>query len=273
MAYNGGSVGGIVFSPLWVAAIGALGFPLAALVIALAMAVTVWVLASTLFSRTPAGMGVQPDGDAEGAPVAVAAAVTAEPLPGRLLWRNVRFVTLAAAMALGLFAQIGLVAHLFSLLSPALGAQQAGLAMSLVTVLAIVGRMVLGWVLPRGIDRRMVGAVNYAAQMLGSLAFIAAAGSNVPLLLLGVVLFGCGFGSATSLPPLIAQTEFSARDVSRVVSLIVGISQAFYAFAPAAFGLIRQIVPDVGGAAPWLYAAAALVQALAICALMSGRSR
>ena len=32
MAYNGGSVGGIVFSPLWVAAIAGLGFPLAAVV-------------------------------------------------------------------------------------------------------------------------------------------------------------------------------------------------------------------------------------------------
>ena len=30
MAYNGGSIGGVIFSPLWVAAIGALGFPLAA---------------------------------------------------------------------------------------------------------------------------------------------------------------------------------------------------------------------------------------------------
>ena len=43
-------------------------------------------------------------------------------------------------MALGLFAQIGLVAHLFSLLVPALGAQQAGLAMGLATALAIAGR-------------------------------------------------------------------------------------------------------------------------------------
>ena len=30
MAYNGASIGGVIFSPLWVAAIGALGFPLAA---------------------------------------------------------------------------------------------------------------------------------------------------------------------------------------------------------------------------------------------------
>ena len=36
-------------------------------------------------------------------------------------------------MAIGLFAQIGLIAHLFSLLVPALGAQYAGLAMGVAT--------------------------------------------------------------------------------------------------------------------------------------------
>jgi MFS family permease len=36
-AYNGGSVGGVIFSPLWVAAIGALGFSNAAAAIALVM--------------------------------------------------------------------------------------------------------------------------------------------------------------------------------------------------------------------------------------------
>jgi MFS family permease len=37
MAYNGGSIGGVIFSPLWVAAIGALGFPVAAVFLAAAL--------------------------------------------------------------------------------------------------------------------------------------------------------------------------------------------------------------------------------------------
>src|SRR5262249_36342710 len=51
MAYNGGSVGGVVFSPLWVAAIDTLGFPAAAASIGAVMALTMWVLADLLFSR------------------------------------------------------------------------------------------------------------------------------------------------------------------------------------------------------------------------------
>ena len=82
-------------------------------------------------------------------------------------------------------------------------------------------------------------------------------------MLLGVVLFGAGFGNATSLPPLIAQVEFVKEDVARVVGLIVGISQGGYAFAPALFGLIRELAPHAAGAAPHLFLAAALVQGLA----------
>jgi hypothetical protein len=277
MAYNGGSIGGVIFSPLWVAAIGVLGFPLAAAAIGLVVALTMWVLADLVFSRTPEKMGLTPDGDAPGTQPAPLTSPTARPLPGALLWRDRKFITLAAGMAFGLFAQIGLVAHLFSLLSPALGAQQAGLAMGLATALAIAGRTVIGWAMPLGADRRLVACAGYGVQLAGSIVLIVAAGTGVPLLILGVVLFGIGFGNSTSLPPLIAQVEFVKDDVMRVVALIVGISQGAYAFAPAAFGLIRELAPHVAdaapGAAPFLLAAAALVQALAMCAFLAGRGR
>ena len=96
-------------------------------------------------------------------------------------------------MGLGLFAQIGLVAHLFSLLVPALGAQRAGLAMGLVTVLAITGRSLLAWMMPSGADRWLAACAGYALQLAGSLTLVTAAGTSVPLILLGVVLFGAGF--------------------------------------------------------------------------------
>jgi hypothetical protein len=277
MAYNGGSIGGVIFSPLWVAAIAMLGFPLATAAIGAVMAVTMWVLAEAVFSRTPQQTGLMPDGDALGTPAVSITSADARPLPGAMLWRSRRFLTLAAGMGLGLFAQIGLIAHLFSLLVPALGAQRAGLAMGLVTALAIAGRSLLAWVMPMGADRRLVACMGYALQLTGSLTLAAAAGDSVPLLLVGVVLFGAGFGNATSLPPLIAQVEFVTEDVTRVVGLIVGISQGGYAFAPALFGLIRELAPAAAGAAagaaPYVFVTAALVQALAIAAFLAGRRR
>ena len=270
MAYNGASIGGVLFSPLWVAAIAQVGFPAAAAGIGLVTVVVMWLLADLLFRATPESLGLAPDGPAVAAAPAAASVPPVAPLPGRALWRDIRFATLAAGMALGLFAQIGLIAHLFSLLVPALGAQYAGLAMGFATICAIAGRTLAGWLMPANADRRRVSCLAYAIQIVGSLVFILAAGENVPLLLLGVALFGSGIGNATSLPPLIAQVEFAREDVARVVALIVAIAQASYAFAPAAFGLVRDLTQTTPGVAPLFFAAAAIVQGLAIIAFLVG---
>jgi MFS family permease len=269
MAYNGGSIGGVVFSPLWVAAIGVLGFPAAAATIGAVAVVTIWILADLLFARTPEQMGLCPDGDAATPAAAPVAASLAPPLTGPSLWRDPTFLTLAAGMGFGLFAQIGLIAHLFSLIAPALGAQPAGWALGIATAAAIAGRSLVGWLMPAGADRRLVACASYAMQIAGSLAFILAAGKHAPLLIAGVLLFGAGIGNATSLPPLIAQTEFARADVARVVALIVALSQATYAFAPAAFGLIRELSPSPGGEA--VFVVAAVLQGLAIGAFLMGR--
>ena len=115
--------------------------------------------------------------------------------------------------------------------------------------------------------------MSYVVQIAGSIAFLLAAGESVPMLLVGVVLFGFGIGNATSLPPLIAQVEFVKADVTRVVPLIVAIGQGTYAFAPAVFGLIRELWPSGGaaGAAPYLFVVAAAIQVAAIGAFLLGR--
>jgi hypothetical protein len=97
-----------------------------------------------------------------------------------------------------------------------------------------------------------------------------AGSSEVVLLIAGVLLFGAGIGNTTSLPPLIAQVEFTRADIQRVVPLIVAIGQGTYAFAPAAFGALRALSP---AAATWVFAAAAIVQFLAIAAFLVGRRR
>jgi MFS family permease len=127
-AYNGSSIGGVVFSPLWVAAIGLLGFPSAAIAIGVVVVATIWILADLYYSKTPESMGLHPDGDApQAAATTLAMTPSAKPLPNTRVWSDWRLVTLAAGMALGLFAQIGLLAHLFSLLVPALGAAIGGI--------------------------------------------------------------------------------------------------------------------------------------------------
>jgi hypothetical protein len=191
-------------------------------------------------------------------------------LPGTLLWRDRAFQTLVVTMALGLFAQIGLISHLFTALLPVLGAQAAGFAMGLVTIMAVAGRTLLGWIMPPTADRRLFACAGYALQCAGSLMLLVSLSTSVPFIVLGIVLFGVGFGNATSLPPLIAQREFDDDDVPRAVALVVAIGQGFYAFAPAVFGVIQDWGAEHGGAAS-IFVTAALFQAGAIAACLAGR--
>jgi hypothetical protein len=82
-----------------------------------------------------------------------------------------------------------------------------------------------------------------------------AAWTNVSLLLIGTVLFGAGFSNATSMPPLVAQREFFEHAQPGVRNWSVG------------SGCVRRWCRNR------IFIAAALVQGIAICAFLLGRSR
>ena len=82
--------------------------------------------------------------------------------------------------------QVGIIAHLISLLAPALGSLGAGLTAGLATACAIAGRTLVGWLLPANANRRVVAAATYAVQACGCVVFILSGGQNVALVLLAL---------------------------------------------------------------------------------------
>jgi len=270
LAFNGASVGGVVFAPLWAFLIAWLGFANSAAAVGCTMAIVLWWLAGVYFAASPASLGQTPDGEIPSSTNA-SAKVGAEFSPplasGAAVWRDRRFVTLSMSFALGFFAQIGLVAFLFSLLAPVLGDAGAGVAISLTTACAIFGRTLLGMLLPAEADRRVVAALNFAIQIAGTTSLLAAGSSSVILSLLGCTLFGLGVGNLVSLPPLIAQTEFNRSDVLRVVALMTATNQAVFAFAPVVLGTLNDLI----GSAKAPLIAVALVQLAAIVSVLAGR--
>ncbi|MEI2416564.1 MFS transporter [Orrella sp. JC864] len=279
-AYNGASLGGALFAPLWVALIAAVGFTPAAVMVGAVMTGVVAWLSRRVFARTPAALGQHPDGEPaqpSSPPGAAPAGAMPPQLPGRALYASKAFLTLAAGMAAGLFAQIGLLAHLYRLLSLEVGPRSASLLMALATLCAIGGRSLAARVLGRVPQRRVVAAAGYGIQAAGCGLLLAAGPADMWLLAAGMALIGSGIGNATSLPPLVAQADFAPADVARAVAAVVAIAQAAYAFAPAAFGAAQaywagaQAQGMQQAALPLLLGAIA-IQGLAALFMLAGRS-
>jgi predicted MFS family arabinose efflux permease len=189
-------------------------------------------------------------------------------LTRRDLLHDRQFVTFSAAFAVGLFAQIGLVSHLVARLAPEVGQGLASAALSLITVSAIVGRTLLGWILGDH-NRRLVASANFLIQAIG--IALLAVGGGVGQLVLGCIIFGLTGGNHLTLPPLIAQEEFKPADVATVVALAVATSQGAMAFGPAVFGMLHDATASY--AVPFGLAAVAQVAAGTILLAGRGNSR
>jgi MFS family permease len=260
LAFNGASVGGVLFVPLWVYLIRSIGFPFAALLVGGCMVAVVGYLCVGFLAKSPGDMGLAPDGHASRQP-----AQRPKPRLTRAeIVRTPRFLTISAAFALGLFAQIGLLAHLVVRLAPEIGIERAGMLVSLATACAVIGRTITGqWIGKH--DRRLAAALNFAVQIGGVLLLILSSGWTG--LTLGCILFGIGIGNLTSLPPLIVQTEFDRADVVTVVALIIAINQGVFAFAPAIIGALRDATTDY----QLPFALIAVTQLLAAVIVLLGR--
>jgi hypothetical protein len=267
MAYNGASIGGVVFSSAWVYLIGQFGFSQAAIGVGMLSTLVIAALCLTVFKVQPGQIGQYPDGALQ-API--------EPVQSSghsaiALWGNRQFITLALAMSLGLFAQIGLISQLFLLVVGHVTEQHAGLAMGLATASAIAGRFLSSRLIAPTTNRRFAACMSYGCQLVGCVTLMGI--SAIPTLLWpGMVLFGIGIGNATSLPPLIAQSEFPRQHVHRVVTLIVATAQGCYAFAPVVFGGVRSLVYGAQGEVVILALAGGL-QGLAMLVLFVGCDR
>jgi MFS family permease len=233
MALNGASVGGVILPPLWVLLIAKFGFQWAAVAVGVTMVCLIVPLAFRFLRLGPTELGLLPDGR----PLAVSPPKAAARLSRAGLLRDKRFKTISLAFALGLFAQIGVFAHMVERLASGLGAGGAAAALSLTTTCAVLGRTVLGWTIGER-DRRQVASINFLIQAAGVL--LLCFGSNFLTVIPGCILFGLGVGNLFSLPPLIAQAEFSAADVGTIVALVTAINQAVFGLAPAIFGVLHD---------------------------------
>jgi predicted MFS family arabinose efflux permease len=232
LALNGATCGGLLFAPAFAWAIDTLGFAKACLAAVAVVLATLWPLA--IFALRPRRADEHDAGDEPTA----AHESGGEPRTRGELLREPRYLTMVGAFSLGLLAQISFIAHQVAFLEPSLGLKGAGWAVSLTSVSALIGRLLVGLVIDR-VDRRAASAAVLCVQVASMVVLLST--DSIAGLYVGCVLFGFGVGNLITLPGLIVQQEFPRRDFARAVSLNVAINQLVAALGPSILGVLHDL--------------------------------
>jgi MFS family permease len=253
-ALNGASVAGIVFAPALVALIGVFDFATAMLIAAIATLLIVGPAVLLWVDRPPH----RPRG------TAASPATSGSWTRARAL-RSLQFWTVAAPFALALVAQVGLLVHLIAFLEPTIGRYLSGVALSLASICAVVGRVGLSFIIDR-LNQRVVTAVSLASQ--AAALFLMIHTTDTVALIALASLFGFSVGNLITLPSLIVQREFEPGSFGMLMALSAAINQFTYAMGPALLGVVK----DFAGGYPAALGVCIACQIAAIAIILSRRS-
>jgi MFS family permease len=230
LALNGATCGGIVITPILLSLVARFGFATALLVAAAAMVVILVPVVVALI-RLPSAAQQTARHETRDQPVADPA------LASRwTLLRSPTFWMASAPFAIALLAQVGFIVHQIAILEPSLGRSLAGIAVSVTTAMAVIGRLCLGLLADR-LDPRRATAGSVASQAAALL--VIAQSNNAFILFAACALFGLAAGNLITLPPLIIRREFPPAAFGLVLGLTTAVGGVSAACGPSLVGLVR----------------------------------
>ena len=227
LALSGATVAGLVVAPTLLALIPRLGFA-AAEQLAVIVGLVLAMVAVAMFVR-------------EG-PLVVRQATAARPATWAPL-RRWHFWSISAAFAFVLMSQVGFLTHLVPMLADRPHVDP-GLAVAINAVAALLGRVVLGFVIDR-LEPRRASALCFLVQVAAMAALARA--EHALLIYAACALYGFSVGNNITLSPLIIQREFPAAQFPAIVALSTAVVQILYAFGPGLLGILRDASGDYGG--------------------------
>lgn len=217
LAWCGGSLGGFVLSPLTERMLVFLSWRQSALVLAgLMVAAMATIALLCRGARSPADLGLGPDGDLQPAPGAHASGnEVAEDKPTAGELRSINMATaLVMAVSLMLAGMGGLAMQSQApalMESSGLNSQVAATLLGLLAIAATVGQAGIGWLLDRWSVERCTVIVSLSLLIgLGACALIGGA-RGVTLATLGSVMFGLGLGGTEMMWIALTKYQFGVR--------------------------------------------------------------
>lgn len=237
VSQTGVSLSGIAVVPLatWLIRTRGLEFAtemLALLVVAIALPVAALVLRSD-----PARHGEVADGHAHAAALAAAGAppVPREPVfRTRDALRTQAFWVLALAFGIGLFAQVGFLAHQLASLREKLEPAAAAFTVSATALGSVIGRILISPIMDR-VEKRHVAMALFLVQAVATFAFARASGGAA--LASAAFVFGLTMGNIFMLQPLLVGEYFGVAAFASVLGALQLATQLACGLGPFAVGL------------------------------------
>ena len=237
LAFLGASSGGVIVAPLLVLLVAHVGFQAAMLT---AVAIMLAVLVPVTFAWIgPPSACVGPVDPRTDEPSRSQTSAAPNGITRAQVMRRLAFWTIAAPFA------FGVIVHQIAMLEPKIGHVGAGLAVSVMTSMAIAGRLFLGMIADR-LDPRIAAAASLVSQAVALLTIWQT--DDVRLVLAASAVFGFSVGNLITLPPLIIHREFEAASFTVVMGLFTAISGTIGALGPGLIGLVRGWSGDYGAA-------------------------
>jgi MFS family permease len=269
IASTGLSLGGVILTPLCVLLVKTLGFEFAAPLMGMLYIVGVIPITWIWLRASPESMGLLPDGEK---PAASSETVSAQEesddnkvsvvsrdltLDG-ITFKQARDTRFFWGISIGyiflMMAQVGGIAHQYGLARELLSESQTAMAVAILPIASIIGRLIGGWL----IDRMSIRLFAIGIMILQAVSLsLLASGVNVLTLCLGLAMFGASVGNLLMLQPLLIAEAFGIREYARTFAVANLMSSWGTAAGPAVLGLAFAANANLYSLPYWIAASAA----------------
>jgi len=239
VASTGLSLGGVILTPLSAVMVESLGFEIAAPLLGVMFLVGVVPVAWMYLRVSPESMGLHVDGDI---PENVEENVTSDPsqiIEDGITFKEARrgkfFWGVSLAYIFLMAAQVGGIAHQYGLARELLTEAETAIAVAILPVFSIIGRLLGGWIVDRMSIRKF--AISMMILQAASLSLLAG-GFSVFTLCLGLAAFGASVGNLLMLQPLLIADAFGVKDYARIFSVSNLMSSWGTAMGPGVLGFV-----------------------------------
>lgn len=275
----GGGLASVIFVPLATWLVQLYGWRGALWILAAILAVITIPLHALLLRRSPAALGLLPDGDLPSPPAAIPYAIRYAPnanvsqqhlsqpsISVRQALHHAPFWWLSLAFALSTFVAVALSVHLIPFLSErGYPTPFVALIVSVLGGSQIPGRLLFA---PLGnwLPLRTITAVLFGCMTVGLLILLLAPSAAITLL--GAVLFGMGSGASSPARAGLVAEFYGVANYGSINGVMTLVQTFARASAPLSMGLLYTWA----GAYPIVFGTLVVIAANAVVAILCARS-